>query len=152
MSKKIENHFELKDVCRSAGLWYVGSFLLEFLKRKAEWQDADRKQEFIKSLYLEYPGIDDDISGTTTRANAMIRIIESDKVKDAMQLVLEANEKKLGCMESKTNVFFASAFWQKLQNIFGECCISKLEKVAKPGRQLPCQPHGHCRQYLIVTA
>ena len=103
MSKKIENHFELKDVCRSAGLWYVGSFMLEFLKRKAEWQDADRKQEFIKSLYLEYPGIDDDISGTTTRANAMIRIIESDKVKDAMQLVLDANEKKLGCMETKTN-------------------------------------------------
>lgn len=103
MSKKIENHFELKNVCRSAGLWYAGSFMLEFLKRKAEWQDADRKQEFIKSLYLEYPGIDDDISGTTTRANAMIRIIESDKVKDAMQLVLEANEKKLGCMESKTN-------------------------------------------------
>ena len=29
-------------------------------------------------------------------------------------------------------VFFASVFWQKLQNIFGECCISKLEKVAKP--------------------
>ena len=29
-------------------------------------------------------------------------------------------------------VFFASTFWQKLQNIFGECCISKLEKVAKP--------------------
>ena len=30
------------------------------------------------------------------------------------------------------NMFFASTFWQKLQNIFGECCISKLEKVAKP--------------------
>ena len=29
-------------------------------------------------------------------------------------------------------VFFASTFWQKLQSIFGECCISKLEKVAKP--------------------
>ena len=28
-------------------------------------------------------------------------------------------------------VFFASTFWRKLQNIFGECCISKLEKVAK---------------------
>lgn len=33
----------------------------------------------------------------------MIRIIESGKVKDAMQLVLDANEKKLGCLESKTN-------------------------------------------------
>ena len=25
--KPITNHFELKDVCRSAGLWYVGSFI-----------------------------------------------------------------------------------------------------------------------------
>ena len=32
----------------------------------------------------------------------------------------------------ETILFFASTFWQKLQNIFGECCISKLEKVAKP--------------------
>lgn len=29
------------------------------------------------------------------------------------------------------SVFFASTFWRKLQNIFGESCISKLEKVAR---------------------
>ncbi|BDF18262.1 nuclear transport factor 2 family protein [[Clostridium] scindens] len=29
-------------------------------------------------------------------------------------------------------MFFASTFWRKMQNIFGECCISKLEKVARP--------------------
>ena len=28
-------------------------------------------------------------------------------------------------------MFFARPFWRKLQNIFGECCISKMEKVAK---------------------
>ena len=28
-------------------------------------------------------------------------------------------------------LFFARPFWRKLQNIFGECCISKMEKVAK---------------------
>lgn len=28
-------------------------------------------------------------------------------------------------------VFFASPFWTKLQNIFGHCCMSKLDKVAK---------------------
>ena len=32
----------------------------------------------------------------------------------------------------KLGVFFASTFWRKMQNIFGECCISKLEKVARP--------------------
>ena len=31
----------------------------------------------------------------------------------------------------KMDLFFASTFWRKMQNIFGECCISKLEKVAK---------------------
>lgn len=29
-------------------------------------------------------------------------------------------------------LFFASTFWTKLQNIFGHCCMSKLDKVAKP--------------------
>ena len=28
------------------------------------------------------------------------------------------------------NVFFASLFWRKLQNVFGENCISILAKVA----------------------
>ena len=28
-------------------------------------------------------------------------------------------------------MFFASTFWTKLQNIFGHCCMSKLDKVAK---------------------
>ena len=36
-------------------------------------------------------------------------------------------------------VFFASTFSRKLQVIFGECCISKLEKVASGARR-PWQP------------
>ena len=28
-------------------------------------------------------------------------------------------------------MFFASPFWTKLQNIFGHCCMSILDKVAK---------------------
>ena len=35
--------------------------------------------------------------------------------------------------------FFASTFSRKLQVIFGECCISKLEKVASGARR-PWQP------------
>lgn len=101
--KPITNQFELKDVCRNAGLWYVGSFMLEFLKRKSEWKDETKKLTFIESMFEEYEGIDKDISGATTRVNAMIRIIESDKVVDAMNLVLEANDKKLGCHQSKIN-------------------------------------------------
>ena len=103
MSKPIQNHFELKDVCRTAGLWYVGSFMLEFIKMKELWSNPDTKSNFIQYMFNEYSGIDDDISGTTTRVNAMIRIIESRKVEDALRLVLDANDNKLGCAESKEN-------------------------------------------------
>ena len=30
-----------------------------------------------------------------------------------------------------SSLFFARPFWTKLQNIFGHCCMSKLDKVAK---------------------
>ena len=103
MSKPIQNHFELKDVCRTAGLWYVGSFMLEFIKMKELWSNPDTKSNFIQYMFNEYSGIDDDISGTTTRVNAMIRIIESRKVEDALHLVLDANDSKLGYVESKEN-------------------------------------------------
>ena len=103
MSKPIQNHFKLKDVCRTAGLWYVGSFMLEFIKMKELWSNPDTKSNFIQYMFNEYSGIDDDISGTTTRVNAMIRIIESRKVEDALRLVLDANDNKLGCAESKEN-------------------------------------------------
>ena len=103
MSKPIQNHFELKDVCRTAGLWYVGSFMLEFIKMKELWSNPDTKSNFIQYMFNEYSGIDDDISGTTTRVNAMIRIIESKKVEDALRLVLDANDSKLGYVESKEN-------------------------------------------------
>ena len=103
MGKKINNHFELKDVCRSAALWYVGSFMLEHIMRQDEWSNPETKEQFIKHMYNEYEGIDDDISGTRTRVNCMIRIIESGLVEDAMQLVLDANIQKLGIPEAKEN-------------------------------------------------
>jgi len=34
-------------------------------------------------------------------------------------------------IDGTLKLFFASTFWTKLQNIFGHCCMSKLDKVAK---------------------
>lgn len=103
MGKPIKNHFELKDACRSAGLSYVGSFMLEFIMRRKEWENPNTKNAFIKSMYEEYDAWDSDISGTRTRANVIIRIIESRKVEDAMQLVIDADNKKLGILQAKEN-------------------------------------------------
>lgn len=104
MSKKISNYFELKYVCRSAGLWFVGSFMGEFLSKRGMWSDSEMKPEFIGYMWREFMnGIDSDITGTRTRVNCVIRIIESKMVKDALGLVLEANDEKLDCPESKIN-------------------------------------------------
>ena len=43
--------------------------------------------------------------------------------------ILFSLKQKYNCFFIK--VFFASPFWTKLQNIFGHCCMSILDKVAK---------------------
>lgn len=103
MAKRINNHFELVDVCRSAGLWYVGSYIVEFIRFREKWEDPETKDDFIRYMFKEYGGADNDISGTRTRVNCCIRIVESRKVEDALRLVLEANDEKLGCEQSKIN-------------------------------------------------
>lgn len=62
--KPIENHFELKKVCRNAGLWYVGSFMGEFIKRKAEWKDETKSRlsfrvclRNMRELIRIFPGL-----------------------------------------------------------------------------------------------
>ena len=106
MSKPIESYADLVRLCKTIGLWYVGSFMMEFLDHRDEWNDPEKKKDFIKFMCEEYGAGDNDISGTTTRVNAMIRIVESHKVIEALQLVLDANDKKLGCDESKINAQF----------------------------------------------
>ena len=49
-------------------------------------------------------------------------------------------------------VFFASTFWTKLQNIFGHCCMPKLDKIAMPRLATNIPATSHCRHYLIVKA
>ena len=103
MSKKICSYLELKDVCRSAGLWYVGSFMSEFLQNRESWLNADTKAQFIAYMYKNYGVSDSDITGTRTRVNCIIRIIESNMVEEALNMVLDADDRKLGCSESKIN-------------------------------------------------
>ncbi len=103
MSKKIENYFELKDVCRSAGLWWIGSFMIEFLMQQEKWSNPETKNNFVKYMHENCGGTDKDESGTRTRVNCVIRIIESGMVEDALEMVLQANDEKIGCEESKVN-------------------------------------------------
>ena len=53
-SKKINNYFELKDIIRKATSYFVGSFTLEMLMRREEWENPETKTAFIESLHQEY--------------------------------------------------------------------------------------------------
>ena len=102
MSKKIENYAELVKVCKSAGIWYVGSFMSEFLEKQELWRNPETKGKFVHYMITEYD-VGDSESSAITRINCVIRIIESKRVEEALQIVLDCNDKKLGCPESKTN-------------------------------------------------
>ena len=113
VGKIISSYKELVNVCNSAALWYVGSYMIEFIMHREQWENNETKPEFIRYMYEEYGGADADISGTTTRVNAMIRIVESRKVEEALELVLDANDAKIGCDQSKIN---AKATLDKLKS------------------------------------
>lgn len=104
-SKKIKNHFELIDVCRKATSYFVGSFMIEMIMRRKEWENPETKTAFIESFHKEYFDWDDKctISRTRNRVNLVIRIIESGLVEDALQYVLDSNDRKMNIPEAKEN-------------------------------------------------
>ena len=103
--KKIKNYFELKDVCRKATSYFVGSFMLEIIMRRKEWENPETKTAFIESFHNEYFAWDDKctVSKIRNRVNLVIRIIESRMVEDALQYVIDSNDLKMDIPEAKEN-------------------------------------------------
>ena len=102
MGKEIKNYSELCRVCKSVGLWYVGSFMIEFINKKHLWENPETKHQFITYMLGEYD-FGNSLSSTRTRINGMIRIVESRMVEKALEMVINANKIKLGCEESRVN-------------------------------------------------
>jgi len=113
-------------------------------------EKSDRQMEYLQyDIKVERCRIDS-ASGTVTylpsREDSYERLLEENKQfaaagesVDDVAIKTVMIEKMLTCLkhlspeEQKliTALFFASTFWTKLQNIFGHCCMSKLDKVAK---------------------
>ena len=104
-SKKIKDYFELKDVCRKATSYFVGSFMLDMIMRRKEWENPKTKTSFIESFHKEYLAWDENckIERTRNRVNAVIRIIESGMVEDALQYVIDSNNRKMDIPEAREN-------------------------------------------------
>ena len=82
---------------KTAGTWFVGSFMGEFLINYPEFcKDVNKKIEFIKYIHEEYGvSLEYTYGSTKTKCYAVIAIIENGKVIDALEYVLRGNDKKI---------------------------------------------------------
>lgn len=104
--KPLEGYRDMVWAIQKAGAWFIGSFMIEFVESYEKFQDRNSKSDFIDYFMKEYGGITEDENQLRNRINIAIRIIESGMVEDAMKYVLEANDSKIGCEESKVNARF----------------------------------------------
>ena len=83
----------------------MGSFTLELIKRRSEWENPETKPKFIESFYQEYFAWDENITADKVRnkVNCVIRIIESHRVEDALQYVIDSNDLKMDIPQAKIN-------------------------------------------------
>jgi hypothetical protein len=80
----------LKRNIESAGGWFVGEYIALILSKFNELEnDKDFKNEFVREVFNSQ-GRDKDYGGTRTRVNAVIRIIKSDKVIEALEYIVDS--------------------------------------------------------------
>lgn len=101
--KEISSYAELDRAIKSAGAWFIGSFMVEFVDEFDKLADKEKKKDFIEYFYKEYYEGLGDKKELIDKINIAIRIIESEMVEEAMKYVLDCNDKKIGCDMSKTN-------------------------------------------------
>ncbi|WP_035287996.1 hypothetical protein [Clostridium sp. KNHs214] len=90
MKRQITNDQFIK-AYRSAGLWFVGLYMEAFLLRIDDLRDDVLKTKFIEEIYNNGQGFDKDESGTRTRVNSLLRIIEGDRVIEALEVVINSS-------------------------------------------------------------
>lgn len=99
----LNGYSDMVDVIKSAGAWFIGSFMMEFVDNYEKLREKNTKNEFIEYFDKEYNCGWKNQHQLRVRINCAIRIIESNMIEDAMNYVLQTNDGKIGCEESKVN-------------------------------------------------
>lgn len=82
---------------KTAGVWFVGVFMREILHEYPKFcSDVKKRSEFINYFHKEY-GENLGYTFDTTKAKcyAVIEIIKAGRVLDAIEYVIESNDKKV---------------------------------------------------------
>ena len=82
----------------TAGAWFVGVFMEEFLLRYPEFQaDSANRIAFIQYIHREYGvNLDYTYDTTKTKCYALMSIIESHQVPEALEHIIQCNEQRIG--------------------------------------------------------
>ena len=99
----LNNYSDLQDAIKSAGAWFIGSFMMDFIDNYEKFQDKKTKTVYIEYFMKEYDVATTDFTQLRNRINLAIRIIESGMVMDAMEYVINCNDNNMDCEESKVN-------------------------------------------------
>ncbi len=89
---------------QTAGTWFIGVFMEEFLISYAKISsDSSKKVDFIKYIHNEYgKNLDYEFDTTKTKCYALFSIIEGKRVLDALDYVIQSNDKKVS-IDAKEN-------------------------------------------------
>ncbi len=82
---------------KTAGAWFVGVFMREILHEYPKFCcDKAKRVEFIKYFHNEYGvNLGYEFDTTKSKCYAVIEIIRAGRVLDAIEYLVEANEKKV---------------------------------------------------------
>lgn len=97
---------EMKWAIEKAGEWFIGSYMIEFVDSYEKLQNSNSKTKFLEYFMKEYSCVTSDMKQLRNRVNLAIRIIESGMVEETMEYILNTNDEKIGCEESKINAQF----------------------------------------------
>jgi len=88
---------QMKAKIQTAGTWFTGAFMEEILHNYSRINnDSARTSEFIKYMHEEYgKNLDYKFDTTKTKCYAVLSIIREGCVLDALEYVIERNDKKV---------------------------------------------------------
>lgn len=91
----------LRSIIDGVSAWFLGTYMMELIDNYEAFQSKEMKNQFIDYFYNEYYQSVGSKRELKERMNLAIRIIESNLVREAMEMILEREEKTNETEEAK---------------------------------------------------
>lgn len=86
----IINNEQFKRAYQSAGVGFICQYITYFLENKKRLEDREEKRKIIEEIYEA--SNDKYITATRTRVNALLKIIQANRVKESLEVVINSKQ------------------------------------------------------------